>query len=89
MGRRLRYWPGVIAKALQLPVHVPVQGDYGAAFGAARLGLIADMGQAPSVICTEPTIAETIDPVVAMADAFEQAFDGYRALYPLVVKLSQ
>ena len=62
-------------------MHVPVEGDYGAAFGAARLSLIADTGQASLEICSEPVIAETIEPVAAMADAFEQAFERYRVLY--------
>jgi xylulokinase len=81
-GSRSRYWLGVIANTLQIPVHVPVEGDYGAAFGAARLGLIADTGGDPLKICSEPEIAEVIEPSVAMADAFEQAYWRYRALYP-------
>lgn len=88
-GSRARYWLAVIANALQLPVHVPVEGDYGAAFGAARLGLIADTGQAPLEICFEPTIAETIEPAAAMADAFEQAFERYRALYPAISSIGK
>ncbi|MCP4489121.1 MAG: hypothetical protein GY820_17685 [Gammaproteobacteria bacterium] len=49
-----------------------------------RLGLIADTGQDPLEICSTPAIAETIEPTAAMADAFEQAFERYRALYPAI-----
>ena len=63
-----------------------LEGD---AFGAARLGLIADTGEAPLEICFEPTIAETIERAAAMADAFEQAFERYRALYPAISSIGK
>ncbi|MDM3825322.1 FGGY-family carbohydrate kinase, partial [Proteus mirabilis] len=40
-GSRSVYWLKTIATALGIPVDVPADGDFGAAFGAARLGLIA------------------------------------------------
>ena len=40
-GSRSRYWLKAIATALGMPVDIPADGDFGAAFGAARLGLIA------------------------------------------------
>ncbi len=40
-GSRSRYWLKAIATALGIPVDLPADGDFGAAFGAARLGLIA------------------------------------------------
>ena len=40
-GSRSRYWLKSIATALGIPVDLPADGDFGAAFGAARLGLIA------------------------------------------------
>jgi xylulokinase len=81
-GSHSRYWLGVIANALQLDIHVPVEGDYGAAFGAARLGLIAATGEDPLKICVAPEIAETIEPESGLKDEFEQAYLRYRALYP-------
>ncbi|MEK1900764.1 MAG: xylulokinase, partial [Rhizobium sp.] len=38
-GSRSRYWLASIATALGVPVDLPADGDFGAAFGAARLGL--------------------------------------------------
>jgi xylulokinase len=81
-GSRARYWIGVIATALNLPVHIPAEGDFGAAFGAARLGLIAAIGADPLAVCTPPRIAETIEPDAGLQGAFEQAYGRYRALYP-------
>ena len=46
-GSRSRYWLKAIATALGMPVDIPADGDFGAAFGAARLGLIAAEGADP------------------------------------------
>src|SRR4029450_9535769 len=53
-GSRSRYWLKAIATVLQVPVDIPADGDFGAAFGAARLRLIAAETAAPRVICTPP-----------------------------------
>ncbi len=50
-GSRSRYWLKSIATALNLPVDLPDDGDFGAAFGAARLGLIAATGADPVATC--------------------------------------
>jgi xylulokinase len=81
-GSRSRYWLGVIANTLGLPVQIPAQGDFGAAFGAARLGLIAASGADPLAACAPPRIAETIEPESGLQAAFDQAYGHYRALYP-------
>ncbi len=46
-GSQSLYWLKVIATALGLPVDVPKDGHSGAAFGAARLGLMAATGADP------------------------------------------
>lgn len=83
-GSRSRYWLKAIATALGVPVDIPADGDFGAAFGAARLGLIAATGAEPLSICTPPETAETIEPVSELADAYSAAYQRYRALYPAV-----
>jgi xylulokinase len=83
-GSRSRYWLKAIATALGIPVEVPADGDFGGAFGAARLGLIAATGADPRAICTPPATAETIEPVSALAGAFDEAYRRYRALYPAI-----
>jgi xylulokinase len=87
-GSRSRYWLKAIATALQIPVDVPADGDFGAAFGAARLGLIAAEKADPFEICTAPAIAETIEPDAPLADAYSQAYRRYRALYPAIKGVS-
>lgn len=83
-GSRSRYWLASIATALGVPVDIPADGDFGAAFGAARLGLIAATGAAPLSVCTAPKTAETIEPVAGLAGAYEDAYRRYRALYPAI-----
>lgn len=87
-GSRSRYWLSSIATALGIPVDLPADGDFGAAFGAARLGLIAATGADPIVVCTPPRTAGTIEPVTALAGAYEDAYRRYRALYPAIKPLS-
>ncbi len=83
-GSRSRYWLSSIATALDMPVDSPADGDFGAAFGAARLGLIAATGADPLSVCTAPETAETIEPVKALSSAYETAYGRYRALYPAI-----
>ncbi|GEO85446.1 MULTISPECIES: xylulokinase [Alphaproteobacteria] len=83
-GSRSRYWLASIATALGVPIDIPADGDFGAAFGAARLGLIAATGADPLAVCTAPRTAETIEPVAALTDAYEAAYGRYRALYPAI-----
>ncbi|AWM26612.1 xylulokinase [Sinorhizobium fredii USDA 205] len=83
-GSRSRYWLKSIATALDLPVDLPADGDFGAAFGAARLGLIAATGADPVATCYAPATAETIAPDVSLVAAYEDAYQRYRRLYPAI-----
>ncbi|MHA6644331.1 xylulokinase [Mesorhizobium sp. A623] len=83
-GSRSRYWLKAIATALGVPVDIPADGDFGAAFGAARLGLIAATGADPLSVCTAPEIDETIEPDTALGAAYADAYQRYRALYPAI-----
>jgi len=83
-GSRSRYWLKAIATALQVPVDIPADGDFGAAFGAARLGLIAATGADPLAVCTAPATDATIEPDTALIGAYADAYHRYRALYPAI-----
>jgi len=77
-GSRSDYWLKTIATALDIPVHLPVAGDFGGAFGAARLALMAATG-AGAEIATLPPIARTVEPDRALASAFDAGHARYRA----------
>ena len=75
-GSRSDYWVKAIATALGQPVDLPAAGDFGAAFGAARLGMMAATGD--TAIATPPPVARTVDPNPALAPAFAEAHARYR-----------
>jgi len=87
-GSRSRYWLASIATALGVPVDLPADGDFGAAFGAARLGLIAATGADPVAVCMPPVTAGTIEPVAALSGAYEDAYKRYRSVYPAIKSLA-
>lgn len=77
-GSKSDYWLSAIATALGTPVSIPVAGDYGGAFGAARLAIMAVTG-AGAEIAAPPLIAKTIDPVAVLTEAFDDGHIRYRA----------
>jgi xylulokinase len=77
-GARSDYWLSLIATALGVPVRLPAEGDFGAAFGAARLGMMAATG-AGADLATPPAIAREIAPDPGLADAFDDGHARYAA----------
>jgi xylulokinase len=59
-------------------VHLPQAGDFGGAFGAARLAIMAATG-AGAEIATLPPVARTIEPDRALRDAFDAGHARFRA----------
>jgi xylulokinase len=86
-GSRSEYWLRTIATALNLPVQLPVAGDFGGAFGAARLAIMAATG-AGAEIATLPRIARTFDPDPDFITAFDQGHARYRAAQSAIRILS-
>jgi xylulokinase len=77
-GSRSDYWLKLIATALGVPVALPVAGDFGGAFGAARLALMAATG-AGAEIATMPKIARVIEPDAILSAAFDAGYARFRA----------
>jgi len=86
-GSRSDYWLKCIATALDCPVQLPVAGDFGGAFGAARLGLMAATG-AGAEVATLPQIARVIDPDSALKDAFDAGHARFRAAQSAIKDLT-
>ncbi len=85
-GSKSVYWVQAIATSLGLPIELPVSGDFGGAFGAARLGMMAATG-AGAELATPPAIARVIEPVAALSDEFRDAHQRYRAAYQAIKPL--
>ena len=83
-GTRSAYWLELVASVLNLPLDLPQDGDFGAAFGAARLGLMAAEDADGASVCTQPSIARSFEPNATHVDAFAEAYQAYRAAYPAI-----
>ncbi len=86
-GARSDYWLAAIATALDVPVKLPVAGDFGAAFGAARLALMAETG-AGAEAATPPQIARTIDPDPRLTAVFDDGHARFRAAQSAIKELT-
>ncbi len=86
-GSKSEYWLEAIATALNTPILVPAAGDYGAAFGAARLAMIA-AGATASDIATPPEVERVVEPTSALVPDFAEAQSRYRATYSALKELS-
>ncbi|WP_420859406.1 xylulokinase [Marivivens marinus] len=83
-GAASRLWVRMIASVLNLPLHLPAGGEFGAALGAARLGLCAATGTAPEAVMTAPEVGETIAPDAGLVAAFDDGYAAFRAAYPAI-----
>ncbi len=86
-GSRSDYWLSAIATALNCPISLPVSGDFGGAFGAARLAIMAATG-AGAEIATLPKIARQILPDPALTAAFDAGYARYRAAQSAILGIS-
>jgi xylulokinase len=83
-GTHSELWLKIIATVLGVPVDLPVAGDVGGAFGAARMGLMAATGASYKSVCTTPKIAKTIHPDAKAKAAYDAAYARYAKIYPAI-----
>jgi xylulokinase len=80
-GSRSEVWLEIIASLLEVPIDVPVDGDFGASLGAARLGQAATLGS-PEGVFGKPALRTTIDPNPTLIPAYADAYQRWQKLYP-------
>lgn len=78
-GSRSDYWLQMIATALNVPVDRPVAGDFGAAFGAARLGVLSANPGTGLDQMTPPAIAQSFEPDAALVPAYDAQFARFQS----------
>ena len=79
-GAKSELWLEIIATALGAPLSLPTDGEFGAALGAARLGLMAAEGVGVEA-APAPPIAKTIDPNAGLSAAYADAHARYKETY--------
>ena len=80
-GSNSDYWLSLLATVLNLPVETTVSGDFGAGFGAARLGLIAANNASPDEICIAPKVERVFEPDASLTGVWHDAWQHYQSLY--------
>ncbi len=86
-GSSSDYWLSLLATILDKQIDRPEDGDFGGAFGAARMGLVAATKGNPSDLCKMPAIEKSIYPNKALQDSFEPVYARYAAAYSSLKEL--
>jgi xylulokinase len=84
-GARSRLWLEIVASVLGLPLELTVVEE-GSAYGAALLAGVASgaFAEASDAVAACVRVRETVDPNPAWADAYEEGYARFRALYPAI-----
>jgi xylulokinase len=83
-GSKSKLWLKIIATVLGIDIEVPAAGDFGAAFGAARLGLAALMKNPDLGLLSQPKMAFRVAPEERLRAAYEAQYRRYQKIYPSV-----
>lgn len=86
-GSNSLYWVSAIATALNTPIDIPVAGDFGGAFGAARLAQMAATGGGAD-LAPPPMIERRIEPDPLLVSAFDEGFARYKAVAKAIKDLT-
>ncbi len=78
-GARSRFWGQMLADVMGIELMLPEGAEHGAAFGAARLGMLAAEAESEAEICTRPTVRHSFAPG---PDRHASRLARFRALYP-------
>ncbi|GAA0787026.1 xylulokinase [Roseibium denhamense] len=82
-GSRSDTWLEIIASILGVSVDVPIDGDFGASLGAARLAQAAALGETRGVF-ERPALKTSIDPNPTLTQSYAEAYSQWRNLYPAI-----
>ena len=78
-GSQSRFWLETIATTLNTAIARPIDGEYGAAMGAARLAILGKTSEHLNNIVSHPTISEIIEPRTDLSDLYSEAFNLYKS----------
>ncbi len=81
-GARSRAWLRIMASATGLTLLEPEDGDFGAAFGAAKLAAACATGDTSDRIFARPAIRAEVVPDPELAAAYAKKYEAHHAAYP-------
>ena len=79
LGARSRFWGQMLSDVMGIELLLPEGAEHGAAFGAARLGMLAAGAGSEADICTRPAVEHSFAPGT---DRHAARLARFRALYP-------
>jgi xylulokinase len=90
-GSRSIYWLKTIATVLGMCIDLPKEGcDLGAAFGAARIGIMAaEKGKKLNEVFKTPEISTTFEPEAKFTNDYERKYKIFQQLYPAIKAITQ
>ncbi len=71
-GARSALWGEILAAALRRPLRYHVGGEYGGAFGAARLARLASSSEDPADVCFAPPVAQVVEPERELSERYRE-----------------
>ncbi|MFY0575381.1 xylulokinase [Cystobacter fuscus] len=81
-GSRSPLWLKILASVLDRPLDVHAEGDFGGAFGAARLGRLAATREDPFALAVPPPVARVVEPDTELVPRYAEEYARWRRLYP-------
>jgi xylulokinase len=80
-GSRSAFWMRILASVLNIQLVRYEGSDKGPAYGAARLARLAATGEAAEMVCTAPSIIETVEPEQELVELYAPRIEAFRSLY--------
>lgn len=80
-GSASTYWLKLISTVLDVALDLPKSGEFGAALGAARLGILASTGLPSERVVVAPKFDGRVTPQAESKDRFEEAYQSFRHAY--------
>lgn len=87
-GARSPLWRSILANVLNLPLSEIAGAEVSGAFGAARLARLAVTGESPAEVCRPPARGRSVTPTSGVRDAYAEAYQRYRKLYPALKEIA-
>lgn len=80
-GSRSAYWNALLADVLGLSLDLPEGAEIGAAFGAARLGMLAAGAGTVEAVCRKPAIRACFEPDAERTTVLAKRRERYLGMY--------